>query len=70
MWRRIYKSKRKPSLLSDTGQILIEAAVSAILMFVIMATLAQLIENNKRRTSSFSKVKTRIEELNGSQKNN
>ena len=70
MWRRIYKAKRKPSLLSGTGQILIEAAVSAILMFVIMAALAQLIEHNKRRTSSFSKVKTRIEELNGSQKNN
>lgn len=49
---------------------MIEAAVSAILMFVIMAALAQLIEDKKRRTSSFSKVKTRIEELNVSQKNN
>ena len=70
MWCRIYKSKRTSPLLSATGQILIEAAVSAVLMFVIMAALAQLIEYNKRRTSSFLKVKNQIEELNGSQKNN
>lgn len=47
-----------------------EAAISAILMFVIMAALAQLIEYRKHRTSSFSKVKNRIEVLNGSEKNN
>lgn len=70
MWCRILNSKRAPSLLSHTGQILVEAAVSAILMFVIMAALAQLIEYSKHRTSSFSKVKTHIEDLNGSQKNN
>jgi glycerol uptake facilitator-like aquaporin len=70
MWRKVHESKRAPSLFSNTGQILIEAAISAILMFVIMAALAQLIEYGKHRKSSFSKVKNRIEELNGIEKNN
>lgn len=47
-----------------------EAAISAILMFIIMAALARLIEHSKHRTSSFSKVKEHIEDLNGSKKNN
>lgn len=47
-----------------------EAVISAVLMFVIMAALAQLIEYNKKRTSPLSEIKKRIEDLNGSQKNN
>jgi Tfp pilus assembly protein PilV len=51
-------------LLSDCGQILIEAVISCLLMAVLMIAFAKLIELKKNNKPNLKNIQQKLEELN------
>jgi len=59
-------SRSKMHLQSDSGQILIEALISSLLMVVIMVAFAKLIEKKRTNKMNYNSIQNKLEELNAS----
>lgn len=54
----------KMRLQRDSGQILVEALVTSLLMVVIMVAFAKLIEKKRATKMDYRNVEAKLEELN------